>query len=65
MKNDRTGERSAGQGAKDTRRQRLKLALRENLKRRKSQERGRGDFMPASSPSDEVSREGGGEGPAK
>ena len=29
--------------AKDARSQRLKLALRENLKRRKSQARGRGD----------------------
>jgi hypothetical protein len=33
----------AGSGAKDTRQDRLKLALRENLKRRKSQARGRED----------------------
>jgi len=32
-----------GADVKDSRRDRLKLALRENLKRRKSQARGRGD----------------------
>lgn len=32
-----------GVGVKDSRRDRLKLALRENLKRRKSQARGRSD----------------------
>ena len=39
-----------GKGARQDRRDRLKLALRENLKRRKSQARGRGD--PAPLPSD-------------
>ena len=39
---------------KDLRRDRLKAALRENLKRRKSQERGREDFTTASSSSDDV-----------
>jgi hypothetical protein len=34
---------------KDSRRDRLKLALRENLKRRKSQARGRSDVDAASS----------------
>jgi len=34
---------------KDARRDRLKEALRENLKRRKSQARGRSDIAPASS----------------
>lgn len=34
---------------KDSRRDRLKLALRENLKRRKSQARGRSDIDAASS----------------
>jgi hypothetical protein len=34
---------------KDSRQQRLKLALRENLKRRKSQARGRSDEAAASS----------------
>jgi hypothetical protein len=51
--------------AKNTREARLKLALRENLKRRKSQARERGDFMPASSTSDEVSRDRGEESPGK
>lgn len=44
MKDDQGG--AAGKsdaGVKDSRRDRLKLALRENLKRRKSQARGRGD----------------------
>ena len=39
---------------KDLRRDRLKAALRENLKRRKSQGRGRQDLTIASSSSDEV-----------
>jgi hypothetical protein len=48
MKDDgQDGGRPAGKAAKDARQERLKLALRENLKRRKSQARGRGDFMPA------------------
>jgi hypothetical protein len=43
-----TGDQSKGAGktaadVKDSRRDRLKLALRENLKRRKSQARGRSD----------------------
>ena len=64
MKDDRqAGGRSAGQGDKQARRERLKLALRENLKRRKSQARGRGDFTPAPSPSDEVIRDGDEENP--
>jgi hypothetical protein len=40
---------------KDPRRDRLKLALRENLKRRKSQARGRGDVTIAPSNADKVS----------
>ena len=39
----------AGSAVKDSRQQRLKLALRENLKRRKSQARGRSDEAAASS----------------
>jgi hypothetical protein len=39
---------------KDTRHERLKQALRENLKRRKSQARGRDDFTISSSNSDDV-----------
>lgn len=52
MKDNR--DRAAGKtGAdvKDSRRDRLKLALRENLKRRKSQARGRSDVDAASSES--------------
>lgn len=40
---------------KDTRQHRLKLALRENLKRRKSQARGRSDGTIAASDHDAVS----------
>jgi hypothetical protein len=44
MKDDKDKrEAQAGGPAKNTRQDRLKLALRENLKRRKSQARGRGD----------------------
>lgn len=52
---DDSGERErqvgtpAKKSAKELKQDRLKLALRENLKRRKSQARGRGD--PASAPS--------------
>jgi len=38
-----------GRDVKNSRQQRLKLALRENLKRRKSQARGRSDDAAASS----------------
>jgi hypothetical protein len=52
--------------AKDLRRDRLKLALRENLKRRKSQARGRDDFTAASSGSDDIaSHERSEENPGK
>ena len=61
------GGRAVGKAAKDPRRERLKLALRENLKRRKSQARGRvdfkGDFTSASSASDEVVHESDEESP--
>jgi hypothetical protein len=43
---DRLAEKS-GADVKDPRRDRLKLALRENLKRRKSQARGRSDATPS------------------
>jgi len=58
------GERQVGKSAKKPpaekprqipRADRLKLALRENLKRRKSQARGRGDVTMAPSDDDEVS----------
>jgi hypothetical protein len=54
-----------GKVAKDRRDARLKLALRENLKRRKSQAKERADFTPASSASDEVPRDSGEESPGK
>jgi len=48
-------EGKAGAGGKNSRQDRLKLALRENLKRRKSQARGRGDAASAPSNGDDVS----------
>ena len=44
-----TPDRRTMKDVKDTREARLKQALRENLKRRKSQARGRGDEAAASS----------------
>ena len=49
----------------DSRQDRLKLALRENLKRRKSQARERADFTPSSSAADEVTRDNSEESPGK
>ncbi len=46
---------------KDLRGDRLKLALRENLKRRKSQARGRDDSAGAASNADEATPHEGGE----
>jgi hypothetical protein len=52
--------------ARDRRQDRLKLALRENLKRRKSQARARDDFTTASSASDDIAlHERGKENPGK
>jgi hypothetical protein len=66
MKDDgQASGRPAGQIAKSGRRDRLKLALRENLKRRKSQARERSDFTPASPASGEVARDRGDDGPDK
>jgi hypothetical protein len=42
------GAGRAGADMKDSRRDRLKLALRENLKRRKAQARGRSDVSASS-----------------
>ena len=53
MTDDKTKAQSkTGPDVKDSRRDRLKLALRENLKRRKSQARGRDDL--AAAPSEDV-----------
>jgi len=49
------GEEQSGKPAKDLRQERLKQALRANLKRRKSQAGGRDDFTATSSSSDKVS----------
>ena len=56
---DRRAEKPA-RDVKDTRQQRLKLALRENLKRRKSQARGRSE--EASSETADVSLDDAGGG---
>jgi hypothetical protein len=53
------GGRPIGKAAKDKRAERLKLALRENLKRRKSQARERGDLTAASPIPGDVARDGG------
>ena len=53
------GEGRSGRAAKDLRQDRLKLALRENLKRRKSQARGRDDVTIASSDSGDIGPDGG------
>jgi hypothetical protein len=47
-------EGQTGTAAKNPRRDRLKLALRENLKRRKSQARGRSDITAAPSAGDDL-----------
>lgn len=62
--NDKGAGRS-GRPAKDQRQDRLKLALRENLKRRKSQARGRDDFTAAPSNSDDVPDDGSEKNPGK
>ena len=52
---------SNDKGKKDSRQARLKLALRENLKRRKSQARGRSEEAAASSETADVSLDDSGE----
>jgi hypothetical protein len=49
------GGGQSGAPAKDPRQERLKQALRANLKRRKSQARGRDDFTATSSSSGKIS----------
>ena len=65
MKDERDKRESqTGRRAKNSRQDRLKLALRENLKRRKSQARGRGDATDASSDSaDKTLDDGSGKKP--
>ncbi len=60
------GEGQTGELAKNPRRDRLKLALRENLKRRKSQARGRSDVTTVPTNGDDVSpHDVGGKKPGK
>jgi hypothetical protein len=47
-------DKREGQTGKNSRQDRLKLALRENLKRRKSQARGRSDITAAPSACDDL-----------
>jgi hypothetical protein len=64
MKDDQ--DRAAGKSGadvKDSRRDRLKLALRENLKRRKSQARGRSDPAASSETTDASLDDASGEKP--
>jgi hypothetical protein len=49
MKDEDKHDGQSGKSAGDLRRERLKQALRENLKRRKSQARARDDFTTAPS----------------
>jgi hypothetical protein len=66
MKDDKKkGEQETGKAAKDARHERLKQALRENLKRRKSQARGRDDFTISSNSDDAVPGETGRRHPGK
>jgi hypothetical protein len=60
MKDDKANrDRQISSPAKDSRQDRLKLALRENLKRRKSQARGRSDAVGASSEDADTSLDDG------
>jgi len=64
MKGDQgEGTEKTGADVKDSRRDRLKLALRENLKRRKSQARGRGEASASSESADASLDTAGGEKP--
>ena len=61
-----TAKRTAGQAAEDSRQDRLKRALRDNLRRRKSQARARSEPTPASSPAgDGAPYDGGGSQPGE
>jgi hypothetical protein len=63
---DKREGQTGGHSKKHARQDRLKLALRENLKRRKSQARGRNDGAPASSHDEAAApHERGGEKPGE
>ena len=59
------GEGQTGRLAKNPRQDRLKLALRENLKRRKSQARGRSEVTMAPSNRDVSPHDASGKKPGK
>ena len=66
MKDDQgKGAGKSAADVKDSRRDRLKLALRENLKRRKSQARGRSEIDASSENADACLNDASGEGPDK
>jgi hypothetical protein len=63
---DKAEGRTGQLAKKDARRDRLKEALRENLRRRKSQTRGRSDTAPAPSHGEAAApHDGGGEKPGE
>jgi hypothetical protein len=64
MKDDEKNKRQSAE-RKDLRRDRLKAALRENLKRRKSQGKGREEITPSSNPDDVAAGETGKKHPGK
>jgi hypothetical protein len=65
MKQGQGSSEPSGRPVRDKRQDRLKLALRENLKRRKTQARERADVTPSSGTSDDVAIESGDEGLGK
>ena len=66
MKGDQDKDaKKSGADVKDSRRDRLKLALRENLKRRKSQARGRSDAGASSETADASLDDASGEKPSQ
>jgi hypothetical protein len=64
-KHERQTGSLAGSLAKDSRQDRLKLALRENLKRRKSQARGRSDGVSSSEHRDAALDDASGKEPGR
>ncbi|MFZ2155667.1 MAG: hypothetical protein WAV72_06050 [Bradyrhizobium sp.] len=63
MKDDK--DKGEGQATKNSRADRLKLALRENLRRRKSQARGRGEVTAAPRDDAGALRDGHGKKPGE
>jgi hypothetical protein len=66
MKDDKDRREGQSRATKNPRQDRLKLALRENLKRRKSQARGRSDGAVAPTDQDDASpHDGSGKKPGE